>query len=190
MNRAPAGCQGVIFTPWLHGNRSPFEDTKARGIFFNIGLETGKTILIRSVVEGICFHLRWMLEAQERKVKTSSVITCAGGGAISPVICQILADITGREIVVGNDPQNAGALGAAIVIAVGMNIVSGFTAAQKLLPPPKHYIPNTANRAVYDRNYQVFKSLYKDNRKSFAQLQNSQNQNEFKGVGKPIGLNS
>ena len=51
ISKTPAGCGGVIFTPWLHGNRCPFEDPNARGMFFNISLETGKTELIRAVVE-------------------------------------------------------------------------------------------------------------------------------------------
>ena len=63
----PAGSRGVIFTPWLHGNRCPFEDPNARGMFFNISLETGKRDLIHAVVEGICYHLRWQLEAQQKK---------------------------------------------------------------------------------------------------------------------------
>ena len=58
----PPGAGGVIFTPWLHGNRCPFEDHNASGMFFNISLDTGKTQMIRAVTEGVCFHLRWMLE--------------------------------------------------------------------------------------------------------------------------------
>ncbi len=92
----PPGSGGVIFTPWLHGNRCPFEDPDARGIFFNIGLNTGKRAMIRSVVEGICFHKRWMLEAQETKIRTSEIIRFVGGGALAPHTCQILADVTGR----------------------------------------------------------------------------------------------
>ncbi|WP_178667957.1 FGGY-family carbohydrate kinase, partial [uncultured Eubacterium sp.] len=68
IDRANPGSDGVIFTPWLHGNRCPFEDPNAAGMFFNIHLETGKTELIRAVVEGVCFHMRWMLERQEQKV--------------------------------------------------------------------------------------------------------------------------
>ena len=76
----PAGSGGVIFTPWLHGNRCPFEDPNSRGMFFNISLETGKTELIRAVVEGVCFHLRWFIETMEKKVKTSNTIRFVGGG--------------------------------------------------------------------------------------------------------------
>ncbi|XCB29104.1 FGGY-family carbohydrate kinase [Arcanobacterium hippocoleae] len=61
------GSGNVLFTPWLHGNRCPFEDPKARGMFFNIGIDTGKSELIRAVIEGVCFHLRWFLETEEKK---------------------------------------------------------------------------------------------------------------------------
>ena len=61
ISQVPAGSNGVIFTPWLHGNRCPFEDPNSRGMFFNLSLETGKSDMIRAVVEGVCYHLRLML---------------------------------------------------------------------------------------------------------------------------------
>ena len=112
INKTPAGCGGVIFTPWLHGNRCPFEDPNARGMFFNISLETGKTELIRAVTEGVCFHLRWFLETEEKKIKTSDTIRFVGGGALSDVTCQILADCIGRKVETVDSPQNVGAVGA------------------------------------------------------------------------------
>ena len=69
------GSGGVLFTPWLHGNRCPFEDSAAAGMFFNLRLETGKAQMLRAVLEGICFHLRWMLEVQEKKTKTSDPVS-------------------------------------------------------------------------------------------------------------------
>ena len=78
------GSGGVVFTPWLHGNRCPFEDSAAAGMFFNLRLETGKAQMLRAVLEGICFHLRWMLEVQEKKTKTSDPIRFVGGG-LSPL---------------------------------------------------------------------------------------------------------
>ncbi|HOD02381.1 MAG TPA: FGGY-family carbohydrate kinase, partial [Clostridiales bacterium] len=104
----PAGSGGVIFTPWLHGNRCPFEDPCARGMFFNMGLETGKSELIRAVLEGVCYHLRWFIETQEKKIKTSDVVRFVGGGALSELTCQILADCTGKTIETIDNPQNAG----------------------------------------------------------------------------------
>jgi len=163
----PAGSNGVIFTPWLHGNRCPFEDPNARGMFFNISLETGKRELIHAVLEGVCYHLRWQLECQEKKVKTSRVIRLVGGGALAPLTCQILADVLGREIETIDNPQNVGAVGAAAVAAVGLGIIDQIYDVKNLIKVNNKYIPVMANKAVHDRNYQVFKSLYKNNRASF-----------------------
>ena len=175
IDRANPGSDGVVFTPWLHGNRCPFEDPNAAGMFFNIHLDTGKTELIRAVVEGICFHMRWMLERQEEKkkvkaLKTSNEVRFCGGGALGEATCQILADILQREVVVVESPQNIGAVGAAACIAVGMGIIPSIFDVKKLIPVKTTYQPNPANKAVYDRNYKVFKNLYKSNKENFAIL--------------------
>lgn len=170
IKNVPAGSNGVIFTPWLHGNRCPFEDSNARGMFFNISLETGKTELIHAVLEGICYHLRWQLEAQEKKVKTSKVIRFAGGGALAPLTCQMLSDMLDREIEVVDHPQNVGAVGAALVATVGLGITQSLSEAKKLIAVNKHYIPNHDNTKRYDHYFEVFKALYKNNKKNFKKL--------------------
>ena len=170
IDSAPAGSNGVIFTPWLHGNRCPFEDPNAAGMFFNINIETGKTEMIRSVIEGTCFHLRWMLEQQSKKVKTSDVIRFVGGGALSDVTCQILADITGRTIVTVDSPQNVGSVGAAAIMGVGLGIIKSLDDVKSFIPAKKTFIPNLENKEVYDKNFEVFKTLYKANKNAFALL--------------------
>ena len=169
----PAGSNGVIFTPWLHGNRCPFEDPNSAGMFFNIRLETGKTELIRSVVEGICFHMRWMLERQEQKIskyQTTKSVRFCGGGALGETTCQILADILQRDVVVVESPQNIGAVGAAACIAVGMGIIPKMEDVKKLISIKKTYHPNLAHKDVYDKNFKVFQNLYKSNKENFAIL--------------------
>ncbi len=168
----PAGSNGVIFTPWLHGNRCPFEDHNARGMFFNIGLETGKTEMIHSVIEGICYHLRWQLEAIETNVKTKPVIKLVGGGALSPLTCQILSDMLGREIETVNNPQDVGAVGAAITAAVGLGVIDSIVSSKELISPNRKYVPNINNTEVYNKFFPVFKSLYKNNKKAFHTLNN------------------
>ncbi|MBR4451177.1 MAG: FGGY-family carbohydrate kinase [Clostridia bacterium] len=170
INETPAGSGGVVFTPWLHGNRCPFEDPCSRGMFFNISLETGKTQLIRSVIEGVCFHMRWFLETQEHKVKTSDTVRFVGGGALSDVTCQILADITGKTIETVDSPQNVGAVGAAALMAVGLGIIDNVGDAKKLIPATKTFKPDGRNKSVYDRNYEVYKTLYANNKKAFSAL--------------------
>jgi len=170
ISKIPAGSGGVIFTPWLHGNRCPFEDPNAAGMFFNIKLGTGETQMIRAVLEGICFHLRWMLECQDKKVKTAPVLRFVGGGALSAETCQILADVTGRPVETVPNTKDVGAIGAAMLVAVGSGVYRDLEEAGAQVKPDRRFEPNTAHRAVYERNYQVFRRLYASNRKNFAAL--------------------
>ena len=167
VRKVPPGANGVIFTPWLHGNRCPFEDSNAGGVFFNIRVENGKRDMIRAVLEGICYHLRWLLECETKKVKTSDPIRFVGGGALSPITCQMLADITGRTIEIIDHSQEVGAIGTALVVAAGVRGVDVLELSRQLVKANHAYIPNPENKGIYERNYRVFKKLYKNNAKSF-----------------------
>ncbi|MGD0725018.1 MAG: FGGY-family carbohydrate kinase [Spirochaetia bacterium] len=165
-----AGSGGIIFTPWLHGNRSPFEDPNARGMFFNIGLETGKRNLIRAVVEGIAYHKRWILECMEEKTFPVEKLRFAGGGAISDSTSQILADVTGKRVEAVESPQNAGAAGAALLCGIARGRISSFEAAAALVSIRKTFEPDAGRAGVYARGFEVFKRLYRSNKESFALL--------------------
>ncbi len=170
IERVPVGSNGVVFTPWFHGNRCPFEDPNSRAMFFNISLDTGKSELIRAIVEGVCFHMRWMLETQEKKIKTSDVIRFVGGGALNDSTSRILADCTGKTVETVDSPQNVGAVGAAVVVAAGTGVISGISEAGSLIKSVKTFKPNPENKAAYDKNYEVYKQLYKTNKKNFKLL--------------------
>ena len=170
ISKVPPGANGVIFTPWMHGNRSPFEDSNAAGMFFNIKIENGKRDMLRAVLEGICYHLRWLLESQERKEKTSETIRFVRGGALSDVTCQILADVTGRKIETVKNTQEVGAIGTALVVAAGINGVDVLELAKKIVKADHIYVPDPKNKDVYERNYKVFKKLYKTNASNFREL--------------------
>lgn len=164
------GADSVIFTPWLHGNRAPFEDPYSRGIFFNIAIDTGKRTLIRAVVEGIIFHQKWLLESIKKSFPVSGPLRFVGGGALSPVIAQIMADILGYTIQTINDPQNCGAAGAALTAAIGLNFIEGFDQVKKYIPVDKKYVPRQEYRELYEKQFVVFKKLYKQNRLLFSEL--------------------
>ncbi len=166
----PAGSNNVIFTPWLHGNRCPFEDTKARGMFFNIGIETTKKEMIHAVIEGVCYHLKWQMECSRKKVQVNDTIRFVGGGALAPMTCQILSDILNMKVEVTESPQNAGAMGAAIVCAAGLNMIESVKQANSLVRVKSTYEPNPKNKDIYDLQFGVFKNLYYNNKKSFNLL--------------------
>ncbi len=170
IEKVPAGSNGVVFTPWFHGNRCPFEDPNSRAMFFNISLDTGKSELIRSVIEGVCYHMRWMIETQEKKTKTSDVIRFVGGGALNDSTSRILADCTGKTVETVDSPQNVGAVGAAVVVAVGIGLISDISEAGKLIKSTKTFKPDPATKAAYDKNYAVYKQLYKANKENFKLL--------------------
>jgi xylulokinase len=135
-----------------------------------VKLETGKTELIRAVLEGICFHLRWMLECQDKRIKTSRTIRFVGGGALSGVTCQILSDITGRVIETVEATKDAGAVGAAMLVAVGNGSLPDMAAIKDFIPVKKQYLPDQNNKKIYDKNYEVYKRLYQTNKKNFAMM--------------------
>ncbi|MBI9085528.1 MAG: FGGY-family carbohydrate kinase [Desulfobacterales bacterium] len=170
VDQTAPGAGNLIFTPWLHGNRSPREDAYVRGMFFNMGIDTGKRMMIRAVLEGVAFHKRWMLEAAERKIPYQPSVRFVGGGAKSPIWCQIMADVTGRQIETVAQPQDVGAMGAALVCAVGLGRVRGFQQAKEMVPVVRTFSPRPEYRAVYDRNFKVFKALYEKNKKLFKTL--------------------
>ena len=173
ISQTEAGCGGVLFTPWLHGSRSPFEDPDARGMFFNIGLNTGKRKLIRAVIEGLSYNLKWMLESVEAGMPCNETIRFVGGGAQSDVNAQILADVLGRTIEVPESPQNSGALGAAITAAIGLGKIASFEEVKPRIKIKKVFKPQTADSDVYERNYSVFTKLYQANKNFFRELNRS-----------------
>lgn len=174
----PPGSGGVIFTPWLHGNRCPFEDPDAKGMFFGIGLDTGKTEMIHAVLEGVFYHLRWMLECQDRRLKTSKKIRFVGGGALSPVSCQMLADITGRVIETVDSPQNVGSVGACAVTAVGLGLIPDLDCVKDFIPVADVYTPDKDKHAAYRKYYRTFKKLYTANKSLFKSLAEGSNEEQ------------
>jgi len=172
IEKVPVGSNGIIFTPWLHGNRCPFEDPNATGMFFGLKIETRKIEMIRAVLEGVYYHLRWMLECQDKKLKTSDTIRFVGGGALSDVSCQMLADILGRRIETVASPQNVGAVGAAAICAVGLGAIPQIEDVAKFIPATKVYEPNKENNEKYEKYYLTFKKLYASNKKLYKVLAN------------------
>ena len=166
----PAGSNGVMFTPWLHGNRNPFEDANARGMFFNLGLESTAEDMIHAVIEGVCFHLRWQMTAMTKLTPPSEIIRFVGGGAQAPLTCQILADVLGRKVETVDSPQNAGSVGAAAVMAVGLGIFDNLQEAKASVPAVALYEPRKENAEIYDELFAIFQNLYKCNKKSFQKL--------------------
>ena len=166
----PAGSNGVLFSPWMHGNRCPFDDANSRGVFFNLDITTRGSDLMKAVIEGVCLHMLWLLEATEKTFKTNPIIRFSGGSAISPYICQIMADVLGREIQTIENPRQVGAMGAAALMAVSFGMLDDIKDIKKIIKVDAVYKPNSENHQIYQKLLPIFKDLYHNNKKSFAAL--------------------
>lgn len=166
----PAGSHNLIYLPWLNGERTPVDNTTLRGGFFNMSKTTTQDHLIRAVMEGVAFNTRWSLKYVERFIgRTLNPIHFIGGGAQSEVWCQIFADVMNREIRQMANPRQANARGAAFIAAVGLGHIT-FDDIPRLTRIRQIFHPDPANRAVYDRLYDVFIRLYRKNKSLFRRL--------------------
>ncbi|WP_029663356.1 FGGY-family carbohydrate kinase [Cellulomonas sp. KRMCY2] len=162
---SPPGANGVVFAPWLNGERTPVDDPHVRGGWVGVSLETSRADLVRAVFEGIALNARWMKDAVERFVRKElpggfPAITYVGGGAQSELWCQTLADVLGCTVRQAEDPVLANARGAAFIAAIGIGELA-WSDIPGLVRITRHYEPDPAAAAVHDRNYRTFTDLYR-----------------------------
>ena len=140
----PAGARGLVYTPWLFGERSPVDDANLRAGLLNLSLEHSRADIVRAFLEGVALNTRWMLEPFERFVgRANAPLTAVGGGAQSDLWCQILADATGRAIRQPETPIQANAMGAAFIAAVGLGALT-FADVPALMRWRRDYAPRRA----------------------------------------------
>jgi len=164
------GADGLIFTPWLFGERAPLDDPTVRGGFYNLSLEHTREHMVRAVLEGVALNLKWALIYMEKLAGKAESINIIGGGAISNIWCQIFADALNRKINRVRDPKEAGAKGAAIIATVALGHIKNFEEAEKLVKIESVYEPNPKNASVYEEIFREFKSIYKNNMKMYHRL--------------------
>lgn len=172
VHHTPAGSNGVLFSPWMHGNRCPFEDPHAKGAFFNIDVDSKSSDMINAVIEGVCMHMRWMLEASEKSFKTAPVVRFTGGSSLSPYVAQVMADVLGREVETVENPRQVGTMGAAALMAVSFGLLHDIKDIKKVIKVTAKYTPQPENTAVYNKIFPLFKELYNKNTKKLYKALN------------------
>ena len=157
---APAGCEGLIFTPWLAGERSPIEDKHLRAAFLNLSLRSDRAMMVRSVLEGVALNINWLFGYYEKFLKRPvPSIRIMGGGAQSDLWCSILASTLDRRIEQVADPLNAQLRGVALWTLVCLGELSLREAAARV-PVAHSFDPVPGEKDVYARNFREYKKLY------------------------------
>jgi len=166
----PPGSDGLIFTPWLVGERTPVEDAWVRGGFHNLTLRATRGHLVRAVLEGVALNARWLAEAVDGFVgRRLDPVRLIGGGARSALWCQIYADVLGRAVHQVDRPLEANVRGAGLLALVGLGEL-GFDDVPDLVAIARTFEPAPSNRRVYDELFAAFKELYRRNRGLYARL--------------------
>lgn len=159
--RVPAGANGVIYTPWIWGERAPVDDKTVRAGLYNLSLHNTREDIIRAFLEGVAFNTRWLMKPVERFLgQNVKRINIVGGGAQSDVWCQIFADVLNVEVRQVADPVYANARGAAWIAAVGMKRIN-FDDVPKLVEIRRVYQPQSANSKLYNERFGIFTQIYK-----------------------------
>jgi xylulokinase len=154
------GSEKLLFLPWLSGERAPVLDHYARGGFVGLSLGHTKSHMARAVMEGVAFHIRWIIEALESLGLPVGEINAIGGGSSSPVWTQIISDITERSLNIVEHPLEAGAMGAALAVAVGMSIYPNMEAVDEVIQIHHRVEPRIQNQARYSALYQEYRAIY------------------------------
>jgi xylulokinase len=158
--RAPAGSEGLIFLPYLTGERMPYSDPNARGAFFGLTVRHDKAHLVRSVLEGVAYGLRDLLELVRDYGLGIEQVRASGGGARSELWRQILADVFATELVTINVTEGA-AFGAALLAGVGAGVYSSVEeACEATICVVTSTEPQPEHMELYDAYYPVYRSLY------------------------------
>lgn len=156
------GAEGLLFLPYLMGERSPHLDPACRGVFFGLSAMHDKKHLIRAVLEGVAYAQRDCVDVfREMGVDINQMMVC-GGGANSTLWRQILADVYGMSVRTVQSEQGP-ALGCAILAGVGMGVYPSMEhACTQLIATDKTTEPDPAYTKIYLKYYRLYQKLYRD----------------------------
>lgn len=167
----PPGADFLICTPWLYGERAPIADTWVRGTFFNLSADHTREHLLRAVYEGVAYNLRWMIDIVEKTFGFPlPILRVIGGGARGAPWMQIIADVTGRRVETVINPQEAGAVGAALTAAVGLRLYPDFESLKKVVRVEHEFEPQSENASTYTVLYHAYQRLYTSLRRLYRDV--------------------
>ncbi len=168
--QAPAGSEGLLFLPYLTGERTPYPDPNARGVYFGLTLRHNQRHMVRAVLEGVAYSLRDSVELFRELGVPIRQVRATGGGARSLLWRQILADVFGTQLVTV-DVTDSTAFGAALLAGVGTgvyaNVPEACLATVKVVDEVQ---PDARRQATYDAYYRVYHSLYAPLRQAFREV--------------------
>lgn len=157
----PAGSDGLIYLPYLSGERTPHMDPDASGMFFGLKLAHERGHFLRAVMEGVTYSLYECLQLMQKLGVDADKIIASGGGAASGLWQQIQADVFDKPVQACT-VREQGCLGACILAGAGCGILSSVEEGIRrfVAMSEKIYVPDSCNHAIYEERYEIYKKLY------------------------------
>lgn len=171
--QVPAGANGLIFHPFLGGERAPLWDANARGSFFGLTHLHTRSHMLRAVLEGIVYNINAVLLGLEEVVGRPDQILATGGFARSQLWRQVLADIFARPVTIPQDFESS-CLGAAMVGMKSLELITDFSAVQQFIGKTQIYTPDPDNSAVYQELIPIYMHLTKQLSSEYESIANFQ----------------
>lgn len=157
----PPGSDGVVFLPYMAGERSPIWDPNAKGVYYGLDFNKTKGHMVRAAMEGVAFSLKHNLDIAEDTGAKVEELRAMGGSANSLLWTQIKSDITGKPIVVPSS-DTATTLGAVILAGVGVGVYKDFEEAVHMtVKLTRRHEPDMEKHRLYQKNYETYLELYK-----------------------------
>jgi xylulokinase len=154
------GADRLLFAPWLSGERAPVLDHYARGAFVGLSLSHTRAHMIRAVMEGVAYHIRWICQVMQGLGLTIGPVRAIGGGSTSPIWTQIISDVIERELHIVDSPVEAGAIGAALTVAVGMGVHPNVDSLDDLIATNRRVQPRSQFTRRYRALYDAYREVY------------------------------
>jgi len=157
------GAEGLVFLPYLVGERSPLMDPRAKGAFIGLTLRHGPGHMVRALLEGVAFALRQIVDVMVGCGAPLERLVASGNGLASPLWRQIVADVLNRPLLQGRDKHGAerAGVGAGLVAAIGVGAIKGYHEARRFAP---HFdaltAPDPQGAEKYEILYQRFSDAY------------------------------
>lgn len=167
---SPPGARGLLFAPWMFGERTPVPDSELRGAFVGLSLEHKRADVVRAVFDGIALNLAWTLDAGRAAGARIARLRVVGGGALSPTLVQGVADALGRAVEVVEAPQHAGAVGVALLAAVGTGELAGLDAVRRVVRVDREVRPRPEHTSRYAELGRVLREVQPSLSRASARL--------------------
>lgn len=164
------GSEGLVFLPYLMGERTPLWDSKARGVFFGLTMKHSKAHMVRAIMEGVSFSIKdCMKVVEELGVKFDSV-NVMGGGSKSPIWRKIQSDVYGKKVRT-LETQDTGAIGNLILALLATNEIGDPREAARLIRHVETVIPDPIRAKKYENLFGIYKEIYENTRSIMEKLE-------------------